>query len=191
MCVKCGINNCGCSGKACQSDFTGDIIYDGLPIVCATDSSIDVASGEKLNDVIKKILVGLCPPVVTIPYLLREILDITVPDANPLTFGTSFVVPSDGTYHLRLDVRGTIKNDIDSNISLYNVTNSVEVIGPESFSLTAASGISQDVTMEDTIVMEDIVVLTEGDVISARVVGAIGNGSVAIFRTTIYAKRLS
>jgi len=107
MCVKCGISSCGsCDGKSCDVSLTGDITYDGLPITCVTDSSINIDSGDKLNDVIQTILVGLCPPT-PVTYLTEvyyEDSGAAQPMVTPMAVLPSgdltFTITEDATYRV-------------------------------------------------------------------------------------------
>ena len=51
MCVKCGINSCSCCTLApSEIVSTEGLVYDGVPITCATDSALDINTGDGLND---------------------------------------------------------------------------------------------------------------------------------------------
>lgn len=60
----CGSSDGNCTdnldSNAKNAQVTGNINYDGSPISCAIDNSIDIATNESFNNIIKKILDKLC-----------------------------------------------------------------------------------------------------------------------------------
>ena len=191
MCVKCGINSCGgCNSKDLNSEFTGDVVYDGPDFDC-WDDSLDVTSGDGLNSILAKLLPAACLASEK-PYINRELLGTNVPDANALDLGTPFTAPRDGDYHVRLIVRAQMSNEVTGNIFLYKITSPSGVaIGTETVTCQDAGATAGQVLSRSSVVMEDIITLSAGDQLTSRVSGKTGAGSMLIDFSTIYAKRIS
>tara|TARA_R110000772_G_scaffold83917_1_gene177442 strand:+ start:581 stop:1222 length:642 start_codon:yes stop_codon:yes gene_type:complete len=58
MCVKCGINSCGCNGKATSTVFSGDILYNGLDFDCPNHFSF--TNGDSLTSIIDVLATEVC-----------------------------------------------------------------------------------------------------------------------------------
>lgn len=118
MCVKCGISSCGsCNGKS-STVLSGDVVYDGLAIVC-DETDVSIAPGETLNEILAKHTPALCEAVaharipVTTNFLYFEETTVQAPlyelppqAGGDVAIGPGYLFPLDelGEYEVIAEV---------------------------------------------------------------------------------------
>jgi len=185
MCVKCGINSCGCSGKTTVDTPSGNVVWDGTAITCATDSSIDIEAGEKLNSILDKILKGICKDSV-LPYSFNSQNAVAL-NAIGLIH-TSDPVPETGTYLVRAVI------EVSSNVGVGQLTNAQFVLkknGTTGLNLYSANYFnSTEPTDWKTIVLEGSVALTALDTVSIDCTAYSNTGGASFTKHSLYVQKL-
>jgi len=113
MCVKCGINSCGCNGKT-TSVFSGDVKYDGSALLCGDDLQIQPL--DNLTGIIEKTFSALCANKTWISKVdlnffnsVGEIYNANVPEFSgtfnsPIGVGYEFLPTDTGIYQIEFDI---------------------------------------------------------------------------------------
>lgn len=182
--------NCSCKGKTCESQFTGDIIFDGNAFDCA-DDSLDIASGEKLNSILEKMFPVLCLANEKPVIIREEGLSINLTGAQ-LDIGNSINLANAGDYHVRAVV---------SYFMRHNAVLPINVSGPIRLKLDAADVLSDVLTFtgndaEDsirgTLVIEgEITGITLPQVLQIHTPGLTAtDGDIIVEGYTLVAKRI-
>lgn len=185
MCVKCGINSCGCSGKTTVDTPSGNVVWDGTAITCATDSSIDIEAGEKLNSILDKILKSICKDSV-LPYSFNSQNAVAL-NAIGLVH-TSDPVPETGTYLVRAVI------EVSSNVGVGQLTSAqfeLKKNGTTGLSLYDGKYFnSTEPTDWKTIVLEGSVALTALNTVSIDCTAYANTGGAAFTKHSLYVQKL-
>ena len=117
MCVKCGINSCGCSGKAADGEpiLTGDIVVgpEDASFSCAANPDSAIYPGDSLNLALQKIMAQACLASSTPSPLLRVVGTPVSFSGDGVIAGSEIIIPEGGWYNIRIQL------DVDIDIILY------------------------------------------------------------------------
>tara|TARA_R110000772_G_scaffold78768_1_gene168913 strand:- start:16 stop:642 length:627 start_codon:yes stop_codon:yes gene_type:complete len=110
MCVKCGINSCGCDGKTTSTVFSGDVKYDGTTLLCGDD--LEIQPLDNLTGIIEKTFSALCANKTWISKVdldffnpISEVYNANVPEFSgtfnsPIGVGYEFLPTDAGIYQI-------------------------------------------------------------------------------------------